>query len=140
MPATVSALSAVSGCFSEPALDLGTFPVIRMVSPKRRGHAFAWCGAMGDLLRRGQPFVLVECGPDDEETEADRRARTCWIRRHAVELGRHCRGVIAVQADIAQRCETRARALALVGGAGLRVVVVSNEGLARQLSEVLVGI
>jgi len=120
--------------------DLARFPVVEMGSAYHAGYAFAWCAAMRRVLARHEPFILLDARTNAqgaEETEEDRRARRCWFASNAVLLHQLCRGYITVEPDIAQRCDARSTALALLGQPGLRVMVVSNVNVAQQLAVVL---
>lgn len=99
---------------------------------------------MQSLLERRTPFVLLDHAlpatpgdAGDAMLESEYRMRRCWVRAHAAALSRYCYGLIVIEADVAQRCEARARALSLVDAAKVRVVVVSGIVVARQLADVL---
>ena len=120
----------------KPVLDATAFPIVAMRAAAHLGYAFAWGASMRALVERRTPFVLIDHGAIDE-TDDDRQARRCLVRAHAADLSRYCYGLIAIEADIARRCTTRAQAASLVEAANLRVVVVSGAAVAQQLADVL---
>ena len=118
-------------------LNVATFPVIELTEVRFAGYAFAWCAAMRDVLARSEPFILLDLCAKALETDEDRQARRCWLASNVVLLQQWCKGYITVEPDIAHRGEARAAVLGLFGQSRLRVMVVSNVTVAKQLALVL---
>jgi len=89
-------------------LDISEFPLVWMNSvpagePHDEGAAFA---ALEELLRRGEPFVLLtEAGdrsPDHEHTQAAKKRTALWMKKHRQEL-KLVKAMVTVEPSIAKR-------------------------------------
>lgn len=118
--------------------DVSRFPLVEIAGSRLpAGYAPQWIAEMDALLARGAPFAFVFLDSAENQTHADQKAQTQWLKRNKKALAAVCRGAVAVEPDRAKRMLKRAQALAITAAFGLRFSVAPDRSEAERRARLL---
>ncbi|MGE0801971.1 MAG: hypothetical protein AB7G13_13030 [Lautropia sp.] len=112
--------------------DVSDFPIVSIRgSELPAGYAPQWIREMEALVANAEPFAFVFLDGAEHPAHEDQKAQMQWLKANKKALARVCRGIAAVEPDLAKRILKRAQAVAISAAFGLRMSIAPDPDEAR---------